>query len=129
MDKHLSHQTIPLLFYHSQFFLPVFFYFSLDKLSGQMTLEFVSVAKKKGIPIHPVSENEAQLTAAIEELTRNKTILMIAHRLKTVRHTDQIFVISDRAIKEQGNHQSLMKSGGIYRSFVSERKEAVSWKL
>ena len=74
-------------------------------------------------------ENEAELTKAIEELTRNKTIIMIAHRLKTVRKADQILVISNGHIAQQGTHDELMAKEGIYKSFVSERKEAVSWKI
>ncbi|MCR4937867.1 MAG: ATP-binding cassette domain-containing protein, partial [Lachnospiraceae bacterium] len=74
-------------------------------------------------------ENEAELTKAIEELTRDKTIIMIAHRLKTVRHADQIVVVSDGKIVQKGRHDELIKQNGIYRNFVSERKEAVSWKI
>ncbi|MCR4677397.1 MAG: ABC transporter ATP-binding protein/permease [Lachnospiraceae bacterium] len=74
-------------------------------------------------------ENEAELTKAIEELTRNKTIIMIAHRLKTVRHADQILVVSDGKIVQKGTHEQLAAEEGIYKNFVSERKEAVSWKI
>ncbi len=74
-------------------------------------------------------ENEAELTKAIEELTKNKTIIMIAHRIKTVRHADQIVVISDGKIAQRGTHAELVNQDGIYRDFVSERKEAVSWKI
>lgn len=74
-------------------------------------------------------ENEAELTAAIEELTKEKTIIMIAHRLKTVRHADQIIVIDNGHIVQQGTHEDLMKENGIYKSFVEGRKEAVSWKI
>ncbi len=74
-------------------------------------------------------ENEAELTKAIEELTKNKTIIMIAHRLKTVRNADQIIVVSDGKIAQEGTHDELIKQDGIYRDFVSERKEAVSWKI
>nr|MCR4789345.1 ATP-binding cassette domain-containing protein [Lachnospiraceae bacterium] len=74
-------------------------------------------------------ENEAELTKAIEELTRNKTIIMIAHRLKTVRHADQIVVVSDGKVVQKGTHEDLVNQSGIYRNFVSERKEAVSWKI
>ncbi|MCR5595966.1 MAG: ABC transporter ATP-binding protein/permease [Lachnospiraceae bacterium] len=74
-------------------------------------------------------ENEAELTHAIEELTKDKTIIMIAHRLKTVRHADQILVISDGRVTQSGTHDELISREGIYKDFVSERKEAVSWKL
>ncbi len=74
-------------------------------------------------------ENEAELTKAIEELTRNKTIIMIAHRLKTVRHADQIVVVANGKIVQKGTHEELMNKPGIYKDFVSERKEAVSWKI
>jgi ATP-binding cassette subfamily B protein len=74
-------------------------------------------------------ENEAELTKAIEELTRDKTIIMIAHRLKTVRHADQIVVVSDGKVVQKGRHEELIKQDGIYKDFVSERKEAVSWKI
>ncbi len=74
-------------------------------------------------------ENEAELTKAIEELTRNKTIIMIAHRLKTVRHADQILVVADGKIVQKGTHEELLNKPGIYKNFVSERQEAVSWKI
>lgn len=74
-------------------------------------------------------ENEVQLTEAIEELTKNKTIIMIAHRLKTVRHADQILVLDGGKIVQQGKHEELMKQEGIYRSLVSEREKAIHWKV
>ena len=74
-------------------------------------------------------ENEAELTKAIEELTKEKTIIMIAHRLKTVEHADQIIVIDGGKIVQQGKHNELMQQDGIYRTFVKDRKKAVSWKL
>ena len=66
---------------------------------------------------------------AIEALTKEKTIIMIAHRLKTVRHADQIFVIDDGHIAQKGTHDDLMKQEGIYKSFVEGRQEAASWKI
>ena len=74
-------------------------------------------------------ENEAELTKAIEELTREKTIIMIAHRLKTVEHADQIIVIDSGKIVQQGRHNELMQQDGIYRTFVKDRQKAASWKL
>lgn len=74
-------------------------------------------------------ENEDRLQTAIEELTRNKTIIMIAHRLKTVRNADQILVVSGGKIVQQGKHDDLVKQDGIYCDFVLGRKRAIGWKL
>ncbi|SFJ10569.1 ATP-binding cassette, subfamily B [Terrisporobacter glycolicus] len=75
------------------------------------------------------AENEKQLQDAIEELTRDKTIIMIAHRLKTVRNADQILVVDDGEIVQRGDHHSLIKEEGIYKQFIDVRKEAVGWQL
>ncbi|MBQ1711443.1 MAG: ABC transporter ATP-binding protein [Treponema sp.] len=74
-------------------------------------------------------ENERDLMDAISALTKEKTVIMIAHRLKTVRHADQIIVIDKGRIAEQGKHEELIAKGGIYAKFIDSRKEAVSWKL
>ncbi len=74
-------------------------------------------------------ENEDRLQTAIEELTRNKTILMIAHRLKTVKNADQILVIDDGRIVQKGTHKELITQEGLYADFVGKRKEAVGWKM
>ena len=74
-------------------------------------------------------ENETELTEAIEALTKEKTIIMIAHRLKTVRHADQIFVVDNGHIVQHGTHQELIAKDGIYKSFVEGRQEAASWKI
>ena len=74
-------------------------------------------------------ENEKELTEAIENLTKQKTIIMIAHRLKTVRNADQIIVIDKGKIVQKGKHDDLMQQDGIYRHFILGRKQAVSWKL
>lgn len=74
-------------------------------------------------------ENEAELVQAIEALTKEKTVIMIAHRLKTVRHSDQIFVIDQGKIAQKGTHQELMKQKGIYKNFVHERQKAETWRL
>ena len=74
-------------------------------------------------------ESEQELTAAIEALTKEKTILMIAHRLKTVRHADNILVIDNGRIVQSGTHEQLMEQGGIYRRFVESREQAVGWKV
>jgi len=74
-------------------------------------------------------ENERDLMAAISELTREKTVIMIAHRLKTVRNADQIIVLENGKIAEQGKHDELVQNGGIYARFIDSRRKAVSWKL
>ena len=74
-------------------------------------------------------ENEDRLQKAIEALTRDKTIIMIAHRLKTVRHADQILVIDHGRIVQKGRHEQLIAEPGIYADFVGGKKQAVDWKL
>ena len=74
-------------------------------------------------------ESEAELTAAIEALTKEKTFIMIAHRLKTVRHADQIFVVDNGRIVQHGTHNELIAEEGIYKTFVEGRQEAASWKI
>ena len=74
-------------------------------------------------------ENERDLMEAVKELTKEKTVIMIAHRLKTVRNADQIVVINKGRIAEQGKHEELVAKGGIYARFIESRKQAVSWKL
>lgn len=62
-------------------------------------------------------------------LTKQKTIIMIAHRLKTVRNADQIFVIDNGRIAQRGTHEELLRQDGIYKRFVEGRREAASWKI
>lgn len=74
-------------------------------------------------------ENEKELMDAVAALTKEKTIIMIAHRLKTVRNADRIVVVDKGRIVQQGTHEQLMQQEGIYRRFVDARERAVSWKL
>jgi len=74
-------------------------------------------------------ENEAELQKAIEALTHDKTIIMIAHRLKTVRNADQILVLNNGHIVQKGTHKDLATVPGLYQDFLNARKEAISWKL
>ena len=74
-------------------------------------------------------ENEAQLQSAIEALTKGKTLIMIAHRLKTVRHADQILVLDGGHIVQRGTHEELIHQKGLYAEFVGVRQEALGWKL
>ncbi|OQA19846.1 MAG: Lipid A export ATP-binding/permease protein MsbA [Firmicutes bacterium ADurb.Bin354] len=74
-------------------------------------------------------ENEDRLQKAIAKLTENKTIIMIAHRLKTVRNADQILVVDNGTIVDRGRHEELVEKDGIYRRFVLGREAAEKWKL
>lgn len=74
-------------------------------------------------------ENEKELVEAIDALTKEKTIIMIAHRLKTVRNADQIAVVENGKIAQLGTHTQLMQEGGIYRSFVNARQQAAGRKI
>lgn len=74
-------------------------------------------------------ENEDRLQKAIEELTKDKTVIMIAHRLKTVRNAEKILVLDHGEIVQEGRHEDLIRETGIYADFVKDRKEAIGWKL
>ena len=74
-------------------------------------------------------ENEDKLQVAMEELTRNKTVIMIAHRLKTIKNANQILVLANGKITQRGTHEELIQTDGIYKNFVEARQMAVNWKL
>ena len=74
-------------------------------------------------------ENELELQHAISELTKSKTVIMIAHRLKTVRNANQILVLDKGRIVQRGTHESLMAEGGLYADFVNMREKTVGWKI
>ena len=75
------------------------------------------------------TDNESYIQEAINELVNGKTLLVIAHRLNTIRQADQILVISDGRISEQGTHDELMAKAGIYQDFVNIRKKSSGWSL
>ena len=74
-------------------------------------------------------ENEKELMEAVSELTHDKTVIMIAHRLKTVRNAGRIFVVDRGEIVQQGTHEELVAVDGLYRRFVVERQQAAGWKV
>ena len=74
------------------------------------------------------ADNESYIQQAISELCKGKTLLVIAHRLNTIAGADNIMVIKDGQIAESGNHESLMKKGGIYNSMVTKRAVSTGWK-
>ena len=73
-------------------------------------------------------ENEDKLIAAFNALTENKTVIMIAHRLKTIRNADQIVVLDGGTISS-GTHEELLGSNEKYSSFIKLREEAACWKM
>ncbi|HEP3701980.1 TPA: ABC transporter ATP-binding protein [Streptococcus pyogenes] len=74
-------------------------------------------------------ENEDKLQLAMEELTRNKTVIMIAHRLKTIKNANQILVLANGKIMQKGTHEELIQTDGIYKNFVEARQVATKWQL
>ena len=75
------------------------------------------------------SKNECLFQEALAELVKDKTVIMIAHRLGTIKNAQQILVLSEGQIVERGTHESLMKKEGVYRKMVSIFDEVKSWKM
>ena len=74
-------------------------------------------------------ENEYQIQKAFETLVRGKTVLMIAHRLSTVRNADEILVLSDGRIAERGTHGALLAAGGVYAGMWADYQKSARWKV
>ena len=74
-------------------------------------------------------ENEHMLISAIKELTKNKTLISIAHRLSTVREADQIIVIDKGKIVQRGNHKELIGQDGVYKHFIEIKKQSIGWQI
>ena len=74
-------------------------------------------------------DNETKVQAAFEELSKNKTLIMIAHRLSTVMNADRIFVMDDGKCIESGNHNELMNKNGLYRHMFDEYTRSIEWKV
>lgn len=74
-------------------------------------------------------DNEARVQAAFEELSKGKTLIMIAHRLSTVMNADRIFVMDDGKCTESGNHEELMTLSGLYRRMFDEYSRSIEWKV
>ena len=73
------------------------------------------------------ADNESYIQQAISELCKGKTLLVIAHRLNTIRNANQILVIADGRIAQSGTHKELMEAGGLYRDFVTVRQQSQDW--
>lgn len=108
-----------------------------DFSGGEKQRISIARAMLKNVPIIILNEatanvdpeNEDRLQKAIEAPTRDKTIIMIVHRLKTVRRADQILVIDRGRIVQKGKHEQLIQETGIYADFVGGKKQTVDWKL
>lgn len=74
-------------------------------------------------------ENESLIQEALSELTRGKTVVVIAHRLATIEHADQILVVEDGQIAQRGTHEELLAQAGTYRRFVEIRCRAEGWTI
>ncbi len=74
-------------------------------------------------------ENEHLIQMALQKLTKNKTVLMIAHRLTSVQNADNILVIKKGQIVEQGSHQELLKKEGLYTNMWNEYQQSVHWTI
>ena len=74
-------------------------------------------------------ENEYMIQKAISEITRDKTVIMIAHRLSTVKNVDKIYVVENGRIVEEGNHDSLVENDGLYSRMWDEFNQSIQWKV
>lgn len=104
---------------------------------GEMQRLSIARAFLKNAPILILDEatafadpdNERLIQQAFENLSRDKTVIMIAHRLSTVTNADQIYVLKDGKIAESGTHEGLLKMDGIYSHMWSEYNKSVNWQV
>lgn len=74
-------------------------------------------------------ENEVKIQSALQELLKNKTVIMIAHKLSTIQDVDQILVIEDGSISQKGTHNELMKQIGLYKKLWDMQYQTEKWKI
>lgn len=74
-------------------------------------------------------DNEAKVQAAFDELSKDKTLIMIAHRMSTVMNADRIYVLDKGSLVESGNHEELMNQNGLYKKLFDEYTKSIEWKV
>ena len=74
-------------------------------------------------------ECEAQVQQAFREMAKGRTVIMIAHRLSTVRNADRIYVLKDGRVDDRGKHDELLQKKGLYAAMWAEYQKAVNWKV
>ena len=74
-------------------------------------------------------DNEQRVQAAFEKLSKDKTVIMIAHRLSTVTNADRIYVLKDGTVAESGSHEELIAQSGVYAHMWEEYNKSVNWKV
>ena len=74
-------------------------------------------------------ENEQELVAALNDLLKDKTVIVIAHKLETIKNSDQIIVMDKGSIENVGTHDELIKSSSIYKKFIEQREKATQWRV
>ena len=75
------------------------------------------------------AENETEIQEAISKLVKNKTVLIIAHRMRTVTNADKIVLLKDGVVKEQGNPKELLEKDSIFKDMVQKQQESLEWNL
>ena len=74
-------------------------------------------------------ENEHLIQGAIDELSKGKTVITIAHKIGTIKNANQIIVIDDGQIIQKGNHETLIKQPGMYKNFITIKNQSEGWRL
>lgn len=74
-------------------------------------------------------ENEQLIQTAINELSKGKTVITIAHKLETIKNADQIIVLNEGEIIQKGSHDELIRKPGMYQDFIRIKSKSAGWKL
>ena len=74
-------------------------------------------------------DNKTLIQEALSKLIKNKTVLIIAHRMRTVAKSDKIVVLKDGVVAEEGTHENLDANGGIYHHMLETQMKSMEWKF